>query len=280
MTYNNHKICSLISGQKMEGVEFIMTFLRVIKWISFIVFILAIALTGVAHGFIYNEMGLFSKGEETYLMADVKKAVDEAEDYISSLFNKEEAPAQQGEDADPQPIVDSTESEAAPITDEASPADSEYSLEDVNEIIVNVMKYGSYQVEISWLTKLVKAESFKINLSILVGYIALFVAFVLHLITKRTKSAYGYILMIIGFVLYAGFIALGYYAGAYYFDAFKDTLAAYDMVLVRSFTIIAGFVLATFIGVPYYRLGIRQISNKTYKKRIDNYKKKLQRRGA
>ena len=45
-------------------------------------------------------------------------------------------------------------------------------------------------------------------------------------------------------------------------------------------TIIAGFVLATIVGVPYYRLGVRQIANKTLKKRIDNYKKKLQRRAA
>ncbi len=266
----------------MEGVEIVMTFLRVIKWISFVVFILAIALTGVAHGFIFNEMGLFCKDVETeYLMADVMNAVQAEDDIISSFFNKEEAPAEEVKDPDPVPVVDSTEIEAAPIEVAAAPASaSEYSCEDVNEIIVHVMKYGSYQIEINWLPKIPTGDTVRVNLSILVGYVALVVAFILHIITKRSKSFYGYVLMIVGFILYAGLIALGYYAGAYYITNFESTLAAYDMVFVRACVIIAGFVLATIVGVPYYRLGIRQIANKSYKKRIDIYKKKLQRRGA
>ena len=282
MTYNNDKIRSSVGERKMEGVEFTMTFLRVIKWISFVVFILAIALTGVAHGFIFNEMGLFCKDQETkYALADVTAAVFEKQDIISSLFNKEEAPAENNEDAVPTPVADGTASEAAPIENEtaAAPA-SEYSADDVNEIIVSVMQYGSYQIEMNWLTKLLKAESFKINLSILIGYVALFVAFILHIITKHNKSFYGYILMFFGFILYVGIIALGYYAGACYIGIIADygTLASYDMHLVRAFVIIVTFLLAAFIGVPYYRLGVRQIANKTYKKRIENYKRKLQRR--
>lgn len=266
----------------MEGVEFTMTFLRVIKWISFIVFILAIALTGVAHGFIFNEMGLYCKDQETkYMMADVKASVFEQKDIISSLLNKEEKPAEDAEDAVPTPVEDSTAIEAEPIEAEtAAPNANKYSAEGVNEIIVSVMQYGSYQIEMGWLNKLLNVESFRINLSILVGYIALFVAFILHIITKHNKTVYGYILMFIGFILYAGLIAIGYYAGAFLISKFETTFAAYDIVLVRTFAIILGFALATFIGVPYYRLGVRQIANKTYKKRIDNYKKKLQRRGA
>ncbi len=264
----------------MEGVEFIMTFLRVIKWISFVVFVLAIALTGVAHGFIFNEMGLFCKDAEAkYMLAEVRNAVQAQDDVISSFLNKEEKPAEKDNEASPT-LVDSTLSEAAPIVNETAPAASAYSCEDVNEIIVHVMKYGSYQIEMGWFNKLLKVESFKINLSILVGYIALFVAFILHIITKRAKSFYGYILMIVGYVLYAGLIALGYYAGAYYIGTFESTFIGDDIALYRAYVIIAGFALATIIGVPYYRLGVRQISNKTLKKRIDNYKKKLQRRGA
>ena len=268
----------------MEGVGFTMTFLRVIKWISFVVFILAIALTGVAHGFLFNEMGLFCKDQETkYMMADVKNAVFEQNDIISSLLNKEEKPADENKDAVPTPVVDSTASEAAPIENEPEAiTNSEYSAEDVNEIIVSVMKYGSYQIEMNWLTKLLKADSFKINLALLIGYVALFVAFILHIITKHNKSFYGYILMFFGYILYAGLIAIGYYAGAKYIGTLAEagTLVAYDMYLSRTYVIIGGFVLASFIGIPYYRLGVRQIANKTYKKRIDNYKKKLQRRGA
>ncbi len=282
MTYNNDKIRSSVGERKMEGVEFTMTFLRVIKWISFVVFILAIALTGVAHGFLFNEMGLFCKDQETkYALEDVKASVFEQKDIISSLFNKEDKPAEDNEDAIPTPVVDSTASEAAPIDTEVEASQaSEYSAEDVNEIIISVMQYGSYQIEMNWLTKLLKVESFKINLSILIGYVALFVAFILHIITKHNKTFYGYILMFFGFILYAGIISLGYYVGANYigFLADEGTLAAYDMHLVRALVIIATFVLAAFIGVPYYRLGVRQIANKTYKKRIENYKRKLQRR--
>lgn len=266
----------------MEGVEIIMTFLRVIKWISFVVFILAIALTGVAHGFIFNEMGMFDKEDgNKYMLADVRNAVLAEDDIISSFINKEEKPAEEVKDADPVLVVDSTESEADPVEDASVPAAaSEYSCEDVNEIIVHIMKYGSYQVEFSWFNNLLKVESFKINLSILIGYIALFIAFVLHIISKKTKSFYGYILMIVGYILYAGLIAVGYYAGAYYIGTFEATFVAEDIALFRAFTIIAGFALATIVGLPYYRLGVRQIANKTLKKRIDNYKKKLQRRGA
>lgn len=266
----------------MEGVEITMTFLRVIKWISFVVFILAIALTGVAHGFIFNEMGIFSKDDKAeYLMADVVKAVQAEDDVISSFFNKEEKPAEEEKEADPVPVVDSTESEAAPVDEPIAPAVvTAYSCEDVNEIIVHVMKYGSYQVEINWLPQIPTGDTVRINLSILVGYVALVLAFILHMITKRSKSFYGYILMIVGFILYAGLIALGYYAGAYCITNFETTLVGNDIVFIRACVIIAGFALATIVGVPYYRLGVRQIANKTYKKRIDNYKKKLQRRGA
>lgn len=264
----------------MEGVESIMTFLRVIKWISFVVFILAIALTGVAHGFIFNEMGLFCKDQENkYMLAEVKDAIQAEDDIISSFFNKKEKTDDADKEADPVPM--GTTGEATPIEAAAvaAPA-SEYNCEDVNEILVHVMKYGSYQIEMGWLNKLLKVESFKINLSILIGYIALFVAFVLHIITKRNKSVYGYILMIVGYILYAGLIAIGYYAGAYYISTFETTFVAEDIALFRVYTILAGFALATIVGVPYYRLGIRQITNKTLKKRIDNYKRKLQRRGA
>ncbi|MBR3927985.1 MAG: hypothetical protein IKJ65_03150 [Clostridia bacterium] len=257
-----------------------MTFLRVIKWISFVVFVLAIALTGVAHGFIFNEMGLFCKDAEAeYMLSEVRNAVQAEDDIISSLFNKEEKPAEETGNAAPTP-VGSTVSEPVPVGSTPAPAASGYSCEDVNEIIVHVMKYGSYQIEMSWFNKLLNVESFKINLSILVGYIALFVAFILHIITKRTKTFYGCILMIVGYIFYAGLIALGYYAGAYYIGTFEATFVSNDIAFYRTCTIIGGFALATIVGVPYYRLGIRQIANKTYKKRIDNYRKKLQRRGA
>ena len=266
----------------MEGVEIRMTFLRVIKWISFVVFILAIALTGVAHGFIFNEMGLFTdKAEAEYTLTEVIEAVQAEDDIISSFFNKkEEKPAEEKKDAEPVAVT-GTEGEAAPVVPvtPVTPA-SAYSCEDVNEIIVHIMKYGSFKVELSWMPKIPNGDSLKVNLSILVGYVALVLAFILHIITKRNKSVYGYILMIVGFVLYAGLIAAGYYAGAYYISNFETTFVAYDITLVRAFTIIAGFVLATIVGLPYYRLGVRQIANKTLKKRIDNYKRKLQRRGA
>lgn len=262
-----------------------MTFLRVIKWISFIVFILAIALTGVAHGFIFNEMGLFAKEVDAkYLMADVKNAVAEQEDFISALFNKEEKPAEADEDAAPVRVEDGTASEAAPIENASEePAASAYSCEDVNEIIVTIMKYGSYHIEFDFINKLSKdfigADSVKINLSILVAYIALFVAFILHIITKHNKSFYGYVLMFIGYILFAGIFLIGYYAATIL--GFLDiSMKGDDMQLIRTYTIIGVFAFAALLGLPYYRLGVRQIANKTYKKRIDNYKKKLQRRGA
>lgn len=267
----------------MEGVEFIMTFLRVIKWISFVVFILAIALAGVAHGFIFNEMGLsFNDSKAEYLLSDVKDAVQAEDDFISSLFNKKAKEEKPAEDKEADPVLlESTESEAvAPEVVETKPAASAYSAENLNDIVVHVMKYGSYQIEMNWLTKLINADSFKINLSVLVGYIALFVAFVLHIITKRNKTVYGYIFMFIGYILYAGIIAAGYYAGAYMISGFENSLVGNDMLVYRVQAIIAGFALATFIGLPYYRIGVRQISGKTLKKRIDSYKKKLQRRGA
>lgn len=268
----------------MEGVEFTMTFLRVIKWISFIVFILALALTGVAHGFIFNEMGLYCKDDVKYNMADVRDVIAQQDDIISSLFNKKDKKAETEPDAVPTPVVDGTASEAAPIENEtaAAPA-SPYSCKDVNNIIVSVMKYGSHQIEMGWLNKLSEdilgAPSVKINLSVLIAYIALFVAFILHLITKHNKSFYGYLLMFFGYILYAGILLIGYYVAASigYVDI---ALKGDDMQLIRTYTIIGTFVFATLVGLPYYRLGIRQIANKTYKKRIDNYKKKLQRRSA
>lgn len=264
----------------MEGVEFTMTFLRVIKWISFVVVILSLALVGVAHGFVFCEMNLFDKDAEVkYMMADVKNAVQDADDVISSLLNKkEDAPEGEAQDAEPVKVDETTPGEAiAPVTDTPAPS-SAYSVEGKNEIIVSVMKYGTFEIEMNWLTKLIGAETFKINLGMLVAYIGLFVAFILNIITKKNKSFYGYVLMFFGYILFAGILALGYYFGAYMIGTFETTLVSEDVILFRTYAIIASFFLATLIGLPYYRLGVRQIANKTYKKRIDNYKKKLQRR--
>lgn len=271
----------------MEGVEFTMTFLRVIKWFSFVVFILALALAGVAHGFIFNEMGIFDDEDGVkYMMGEVRDAVQASDDYISSLFNKEEEPAEEADEpAAPVLIENSTSSE--PIAPEtAEPAEGEaavsaYSCEGKNEIVLSVMKYGSYQIEMDWLNKLseeiIGASSIKINLSVMVSYIALFVAFILHIVTKHTKSFYGYILMFFGYILFAVIFLFGYYIGAI-IGYVEISLKSDDMQFIKTFIIMVSFALATLIGLPYYRLGVRQIANKTYKKRIDNYKKKLQRR--
>ena len=269
----------------MEGVEFTMTFLRVLKWISFIVVILSLALAGAAQGFIFYEMNLFDKDDtNNILMSEVKDAVDEADDIISAFLNKDDVKEEKtDESAAPQLIEESTSQEAdeAIVPTETKPASS-YSVEGKNEIIVSVMKYGSYQVEFDWLNEALEIPSFKINLAYLVAYIALFITFVLHIISKQTKTVYGYIFMFIGYILFAGIVLFGYVAAAYYIETIGQVFVGEldDFMFYRTCTIIGSFALALFIGLPYYRVGVRQIANKALKKRIDNYKKKLQRRGA
>jgi len=264
----------------MEGVEIIMTFLRVLKWISLIVSILAIALCAVGHGFVLADMNVFEKNEETkYLMKDIKSVLADHDDIISGIFSKDEKKADTAEDNST--VSEATPTETAIAADEEIENTSGYTVEGKNEIIIALMKYGTMSCGFNWITDHIETmKGSEINVCVFVFYAALLVAFILHMISKANKSFYGYLLMIVGFLFYSACILGGYYFSETIITllkAFSDA-PGNDWPLYRVAVITVCFVFANLIGLPIYRCGVRQIACKRLKKRIAAYQRKLARK--
>lgn len=336
----------------MEGVRIFMKFLRVIKWIAFVVFILSFTLCCVGHGFVLCEMNVLEKKvPEKYTMTEIKNELASYDDVIKNIFGKDEDKKDEAQDdanATPDapvffsdeienanvsdPVV-ATNSEADATTEEASvPADAEpvvtpeepaedpaadapentgYSIEGKNDIILHIMKYGTYSAHFGWITDHLDGimpaiiefvESFSsseasaapastnalqssglkdasINVCMFVAYTALFITFILQLITKKHKTVYGYILMIIGFLFFSVFVLFGYYVFESLYTNFKG-LESLDFSYYRFVFISACIFCGLLIGLPIYRCGSRQIANKKLKKFIASLKRRATQRKA
>lgn len=279
-----------------------MKFLRVIKCISFIVFILALALCAVGHGFVLCEMNIFEKDADVkYSMTEIKEELKDYNDVIKGLFSKEDKEESKEENeatasvpnvlisssadatADEATAIDATPVEPAVEPEKEAAPETGYTLEGKNEYIASVMKYGCASAPFGWITNNIAAlNGSSINISLFVAYTALILSFILHFISKKEKGFYGYILMLIGFVFFFAIVALGYYFSEFIISFFTGFLTgeADDWSLYRAAFSIFCFVLGALIGLPIYRCGVRQIANKHMKKLNSGLMRKIEKQRA
>ncbi|MBQ3078687.1 MAG: hypothetical protein IJC48_01635 [Clostridia bacterium] len=272
--------------------------LRVFKWISFIVFILALCLCVTAHSFILADMNICNEDKaDDVLMTQIFGAL-EKENGIDLLLGKTD----KKDDAAEEPTVDDTTvtdethvpednadtpetsepvqeteteivpEQTAPATGESSSGSTgtnEYSLEGKNRFVKAVMRLGTQKVNIKFVAKLVGTEDMEISISMLVAFCALFIAFVMHFVSKKYKTVYGMILMLFGYLFFAAIFVAGYIAFSHLegFLNFSES-AKNDWAFMRTITITGFFALATLIGLPIYSCGIRQMTIKRLKKRL------------
>lgn len=286
--------------------------LRVLKWLSFIVFILALSLAIVANGFVICEMNICNKdASDDITMSTIIQELDKV-DGFKLLFGKEAK-----EEANEEP-VEITEQESDVVTEVETPVITEevteteepvvtedaineksiepeipatedtdtltgssgslenpYSLEGKNNIIVAVMRLGTQTININWISDNVKItildysveSEFEIAVSMLVAFAALFLAFLLHIISKSHKSFIGIILMIIGYSLFAVIFVTGYFVCSTVIGYFADSLNSDDWQLYRLIAITSFNFFAGLIGLPIYVCGIQRMTIRRLKKR-------------
>lgn len=283
-----------------------MTILRVLKWFFFIVFILAIALCGVGNYFVCADMGLCTKDDgDNVKMLDIKKALEER-DALKDLFTFGGEAESPDDEADPSPTTavsgavslrpgDSTQpstpteptvapdyTPAVSQPDESEP-ESGYNLDKHGNFVIALMKYGTLSTSIDWLLpdsvkdtneadqQSSREEAMKysgVNVALCAAYCSLFLAFLFHLITKRYKTFYGTLLMILGYLLFAAVIAGGYYGCMYAINKFSATFTSDDYPFYQAMIITCCLALGTLIGLPIYSCGVRQITNRRLKNRL------------
>lgn len=256
--------------------------LRVLKWLSFVVFILSMVLAIAGHGFVMYEMNIMDDDKaDNILMDEIKDALKDAKP-LDNLFGGAKAeetadegtaaPAETGEDTPADEITPLVPAENEPAA-ETKDDSAAYSVEGKNNIIVAVMKYGTMSIELPWLAKLIKIDSFEIVLTMLIAYVALFITVLFHVISKSYKTFYGLLLMIVGYLFFAVIVAGGYYFANGFLKTIGAALEGDDWTLIRTVLIAMFFALGSLIGLPIYSCGIRQMT-------IKRLKRRLQRRNA
>ena len=278
-----------------------MKVVRVIKWIVFVAFILALALSAVAHGFIYTDLwkvnaaegesfsfsSFFLTEQEDTLMQEILDELKNTEFSFSDLthdpLGKFEAPQSKVVDELPdvepeviEPVDEVIEDGSESVSDfggdslpeatySSSGSNEGYSVLNHCKLVIGVMKAGSKSSDT--LLSHVGLKNVSVNLAFFVAMCEAFVAFILHLISKRHKTVYGVILMIIGFLFFFGLTSCGYIISNELLKN-KASLESFDWAQIHSAIVIFFTFLGTLIGLPIYSCGIRQMTCKRLRKRL------------
>ena len=188
----------------------------------------------------------------------------------------EELTAQEPEDSvTAEAPVDDT---AATETQTEPEDDGSYKLSKHMNVIIGLMKAADAKTELGFMKglehpgKLIPGYqdgSFKINTWLMIAFIALTVAFILHIISKKHKSAWGIIVMIFGYLLFACVFAAGQYLANLEHSAVwsDESISAW-----RTWTTVGGTVLAGLLGLGMIRAGSLSGKCKYWKRKRKNKK--------
>ena len=157
--------------------------------------------------------------------------------------------------------------------------EAEYSLDSHNNIVLGLMKAANAKINLSFLDGLsVNLDNneyanedgkFYVNTWVLVAAACLFVASILHFISKKIgkkgkgkKTFWGVLLMVIGCIVFYAIFALGQVVANF------NPLAFFDKAAFRIYAV-AGFTfLAAIIYLVFDRLGVRTMQVKGLKRRL------------
>ena len=257
---------------------------RIIKVIAFVVAIISLLLAASGNFFIIKDTFDY----EDVTVSEVKDQLDKYDFNISSLtdpfskasaegeFEAEEEATDEGFEAEETVEEAVEETVEEPATEEAAA----YSVSDHENVIVALMTAGAHDVTIDPLsnikcvTEFIGEYEFSINLYMLIFFIAITLAFILHLISKkRRKTVYGILLMVLGYIIFLIEFALGY-AFATGINVVKDSFEAIPLDAARIYIIAFFTFKALLFGVPYVRCGSRQMHVKYLKARLKKKAKK------
>ena len=261
---------------------------RFFKVLAFVVALISLCVAISANVLVVMDSEKYEKD-----IIEIKQELKDCKFKFSNGAKAEgETDAEEEETSEPEVLIqpiDVTAEEPAEVIGEpiAAPekeaAPAEFNLEEKNFLLVDLMKLGTAEIDLKFMDKVeiggIKAtdnnDQFIVNDCMMVFFIALFVAFVLHCISKNVrKTVYGIILMILGYALFVLFFA----AGQYFANACMNILPSFedievDLSIIR-IIIVAGFTfLAIFIGLPYYRCGSRQMTGKQLRRDKKNFTK-------
>lgn len=167
---------------------------------------------------------------------------------------------------------------------------------DHNNVVVAFMKYGKATTSVNFLSKTLKLSGINpfakcldnfvnanketdktslltsyeftdsplglqdnVNTSLFIAYIALFIAFILQVITKSNKTFYGTLLTVIGYLFFAVLFAAGYYLSDCIVWMVNESITYYDWHLLRAYFMAFILAFSLLIGVPIYSCGVRQM---------------------
>lgn len=291
-----------------------MKVVRVLKWIAFVVFILAFALSAVANSLVFSDVVRVTKADKTSSTPLLQHILlNESDDLLMGYIQKElaalpfgidnlrspteaysisyEAPTKPVDEVVPEVVDEEPVSEPeVPVEEPTDPEDVEwpvsneedepltgssgsvsyneaYDVKDHGNLVFGVMKYGSATfAKDSFLNKL-GFENVEFNISFFIAMCALVLAFLFHVISKRHKTVYGTILMIVGFLFFCAFVALSVFVNEAVIDLLSVSettdCARYGYLITVMLT-----ALGILIGLPIYSCGVRQITCKRLRKRL------------
>ena len=166
------------------------------------------------------------------------------------------------------------------VTEDDTPVlDAEYSLESHNNIVLGLMKAANAKTNLSFLDDLsVEIDGteysnlggkFYVNTWVLVAAACLFVASILHFISKKIgkkgkgkKTFWGVLLMVIGCILFYAIFALGQVIANF------DPLTFSDKAAFRIYVVAGSIIIAAVAYLAFDRLGVRNMQVKGLKRRL------------
>ena len=263
--------------------------LRAIKIILFIAAILCLLVSACGNFFILKDAC-----DNEVAAQEVHEALDKYDFSIGSIFKgkAEETPSDAGtentsaENADT-PTVDNA---VTPPDDEAAAAETEtelvksaYKAGGHMGIINGLMKAGNARINLSFLKDLKfdlckfgeigmrpaaadnSEPAFEVNLLLAIAFAALTLAFILHLFTKnRRKNVWGILMMVLGYILFTAFFALGQLLANIDINALLKTEVT-DFAAYRIYVVCGCTLLGLIVGLGYIRCGARAMKRRRRK---------------
>ena len=157
-----------------------------------------------------------------------------------------------------------------------------------------IMKYSTAMLELKFMrdveifgSKMFADNGFYVNWCLLIAFALLFVAFVLHCISKRLpgcmarsiygrhsagkrmlgKTVYGEILMVVGYLIFLALTGVNMlFVNAA--ETLFVSLEAYDFAIIRVVAVPVLVILSMIVSLPIYRCGSRQMVGKELKLRL------------
>ena len=267
---------------------------RVIRTIAFVVAVIALLVAAAGNFFIVKDTMKLDVS-----VATIRETLDNVDISFDALLGKVSVlpKAEAEEFTEPEGEPEEGEALEGPVVTEEVPAEEpteepteESAIEpaeeipspfvpykDGNDYLFMLMKVADMRIELPFMDNAIKHipvigegiadAGFEMNLCIVVGFIALTLAFILHLIGKKHATFWGIILMIIGYIIFVAFFAVGQVLASY-MSIYDISLEAHDVLRFAMFIRAAFLVLGLFLGLGYFRCGARQMRIVRLKKRL------------